>query len=233
MADKPDELDFGTAGAGARREAEKRRSRREERTREAHPHIGGLLFKLQAVPHSEKAWDTGATGEEVLGAHLASSCPEVVVLHDRRMPGSSANIDHIAVASSGVFVIDAKRYKGRIEVRRPFLGDAALYINGRRKTQLVEGLRRQVEAVRERLGIIDQDVPVHGCFCFLNPVGQAGGSGLPLFRTLNIDGYPLYYPRRLAKRLNRPGSIDTERRAVLTEALVELFPSMTQPRTRA
>lgn len=225
MKPGPEDLDLGTAGAGARREAERRRTRREQTTREAHPHIGGLLFKVQTVPRGEKAWDTGATGEEVLGAHLAMASPEVIVLHDRRMPESRANIDHIAVAPSGVFVVDAKCYKGKIEVRKPPFGDAVLVIGGRKKTKLVEGLRRQVDAVRERLGIIEQDVPVQGCFCFLNPEGQAGGSGLPLLRTLSIEGLPLYYPRKLSRRLNKTGPLGADQIAVLAEALVELFPS--------
>lgn len=181
------------------------------------------MLKLQAPPQSEAAWKTGATGEEELSAHLAKTCPEVIVLHDRRMPGSRANIDHIAVSPSGVFVIDSKRYKGKIEVRKPIFGDAVLVINGRRKTKLVEGLRRQVEAVKAGLAIVEQEVPVHGCLCFLNPAGQSGGSGLPLVRTLSIDGFPLYYPRRLSKRLRRPGSIDADQASVLAEVLVELF----------
>jgi hypothetical protein len=225
MAGGHEDLDLGTAGAGARREAERRRTRREEKVRAAHPHIGRALLKFQTPPQSEKAWDTGATGEEVLGARLAARCPEVVVLHDRRMPGSRANIDHIALAPSGVFVIDAKRYRGKIEVRKRRFGDAVLVIAGRKKTKLVEGLRRQVDAVEKGLRIIEQDVPVHGCFCFLNPAGQAGGSGLPLLRTLSIDGFPLYYPRRLSKRLNRDGPIGAGQIAVLAEALVELFPA--------
>src|ERR1700755_2722226 len=141
------------------------------------------------------------------------------------MPKSRANIDHIAVAPSGVFVIDAKRYKGKIEVRKPWFGDAKLVIAGRDKTKLLEGLKRQVEAVKARLAIIEQDVPVAGCFCFINPEGQAGGSGIPLLRTLEIDGFPLFYPRRLSKRLNQPGPLDGEQIEVLAEALVELFPA--------
>jgi hypothetical protein len=50
-------------------------------------------------------------------------------------------------------------------------------IAGLKKTNLVEGLRRQVEAVKAGLAIVEQDVPVTGCFCFINPEGQAGGSG--------------------------------------------------------
>ena len=42
---------------------------------------------------------------------------EVVLLHDRRIPRSRANIDHIAVAPSGVTVVDAKAVKGKVRVR--------------------------------------------------------------------------------------------------------------------
>lgn len=222
---KPEDLDLGTPGAGARREQERRKSRREAKTREDHPHLGGLLLRLQDEPQRERAWRDGAVGEEAVASHLAKTCPDVVVLHDRRMPKSRANIDHIAIAPSGVVVIDAKRHKGKIEVRKPLLGDARLVIRGRDKTKLVEGLKRQVDAVRAGLAVVEQDVPVGGCFCFINPDGQAGGSGIPLFRTLSIDGLPLFCPRKLSKYLRRPGPLDEERTAVLAKALTKLFPS--------
>jgi hypothetical protein len=223
----PDEFDFdlGTAGAGARREYERRRANRERRTRESHPHIGNLLLKLQDAPEHEKAWATGAAGEKALAAFLLKRCPEVIVLHDRRIPRSRANIDHLAVAPSGVYVIDAKVYKGKIEVRKPFFGDEQLVIAGRSKPKLVEGLQRQVEAVQSALDSAGQQVPVHGCFCFINPKGQAGGSGIPLLRTLNINGFSLYYPRKLAKRLNGPGELTQDRIEVVSESLARLFPS--------
>ncbi|WP_460829483.1 nuclease-related domain-containing protein [Nocardioides hungaricus] len=67
---------------------------------------------------STKAWATGAVGEERLGARLDSLVSEsVAVLHDRRIPGSKANIDHIAITAAGIWVIDAKRYKGRPELK--------------------------------------------------------------------------------------------------------------------
>ena len=40
-----------------------------------------------------------------------------MVLHDRAVPGGRANIDHIAVVPSGVWVIDTKHYRGRLEQR--------------------------------------------------------------------------------------------------------------------
>jgi hypothetical protein len=222
---EPDGLDLGTPGASAWEEYARRKSRREARTRADHPWTGGLLLWFAAEPRSERAWKDGALGEEAVATHLAKICPEVIVLHDRRMSRSRANVDHIAIAPSGVCVIDAKRYRGKIEVRKPLFGEAKLFIAGREKTKLVEGLRRQVEAVRDGLSLIEQDVPVGGCFCFANPDRQAAGSGVPLFRTLSIDGFPLFYPRKLSKHLKRPGPLDGERREILAEALLELFPS--------
>ena len=41
----------------------------------------------------------------------------LAVLHDRRIPYSKANIDHLIVAPWGVFIVDAKNYKGKVETR--------------------------------------------------------------------------------------------------------------------
>ncbi len=217
-----EELDLGSAGASGRREYERRKARREDRVRERHPHIEGLLLSLQDAPTHEKAW---AEGEEALGAFFVKRCPEVVVLHDRRMPGSRANIDHLAITPSGVHVIDAKRYKGKIEVRKPLFGAEKLLIAGRDKTKLLDGLERQADAVRQALERGLEHVPVHACLCFVNPDGQRGGSTLPIMRTLQVRGFPLYYPRRLAKELNKPGELSADRMRHLAESLRRVFPS--------
>lgn len=218
-------VDLGTPGGSARREHERRRAKREAAVRERHPRLGSLILRLQSAPQSEAAWDTGAAGEEALAAHLAKTCPDAIVLHDRRMPGSRANIDHLAVAPSGVYVIDAKRYKGKIEVRQPFFGEPRLLIASRNKAKLVEGLERQRDAVRAALAETVPEMPVHACFCFLNPAGQSGGSGLPLLRTLTINGIPLLYPRRLSKRLNAPGALSADSRYEVAGLLATSFPA--------
>jgi hypothetical protein len=222
MAEEPD-LELGAAGASGRREYERRRAAREARTRARHPHIGGLLLALQGAPEHEQAWASGAAGEEQLAAFLVRRCPKAIVLHDRRMPGSRANIDHLAVAPSGIWVIDAKRYKGKIEVRKPLFRDAKLVIGGRDKSKLVAGLARQAEAVQSALDSVAPGVPVHACFCFVNPEGQSGGTKLPLLRTLSVSGYPLLYPRKLAKRLKQPGELDADRIRLVADALAHAF----------
>lgn len=217
------EIDLGTPGGSARREHERRRAKREAATRERHPHLGNLLLRFQSAPTSESAWHKGATGEEALAAHLAKTCPDFPVLHDRRIPGRRTNIDHIAVAPAGVFVIDAKRYKGKIEVRKPFFGDPGLFIAGRNKSKLVEGLDRQRDAVRAALAETIPEMPVHACFCFLNPAGRSD-SGLPLMRTLRIGDFPLFPPRKLSKRLKAPGALTADSLREVTELLAVALP---------
>lgn len=110
--DRP--IDVGTPGASARREFERRQARREAHVREKHPKLGGLILRMSNDPQSTTAWNIGAIGEERLGNRLNElSFDTMQVLHDRRIPGTKANIDHIAVTPTGVYVIDTKRYKGR------------------------------------------------------------------------------------------------------------------------
>ena len=146
------------------------------------------------------------------------------MLHDRRMPRTRANIDHLAIAASGVYVIDTKRYRGKVEVRKPLFGEPTLRIAGRDKTKLVAGLAKQLEGVRAVVAELVPDLPVHGCFCFVAPEGLLADSGIPLLRTLTVNGYSLYYPRTLAKQLNRPGPITTENSTALATWLGNRFP---------
>jgi hypothetical protein len=210
------------AGASGRREHERRRAAREQRVRDRHPLIGGALLALGSAPRHERVWATGAAGEEALARTLAARCPGIPVLHDRRMPRSRTNIDHLAVGASAVYVIDTKRYKGKVEVRKSFFGEPKLLIAGRDRTKLVDGLRRQVEAVRGAIGEIAPDVPVRGCFCFVPPEGS--DSGIPLLRTLSIAGFDLLYPRRLAKRLRADGELTADGMASLANLLARSFP---------
>jgi Nuclease-related domain len=220
--------DPGVAGRSARREYERSRERRT---------LAGsgrpLLLKLllgespaeKRLIARERRWDTGARGEELVAELLARRCPAVRLLHDRRMPRSRANIDHIAVAATGVYVIDAKRYHGKIEVRRPLFGSPKLRINGRDHTKLVDGLAKQVAVVSAAVEDVAPGIPVRGCFCFVPPEGRFADVGLPLLRTLKIRGYPLYYTRRLAKRLSRSGPISPELAGQIHAHLAERLPT--------
>ncbi len=169
---------------------------------------------MRDAPQSERSWAVGAAGEEAVALALEARCAEsVCLLHDRRIPNSRANIDHLAVAPTGVWVIDSKKYKGRVEVRRPLFGDARLMIDRRDRSKLADGLARQVAAVASA---VDPGVPVRGAFCMVD-------AELPLLRTLTFGGYPLLGRRKLAKTLNGPGALPDAGVRALAALLAEHF----------
>lgn len=80
------------------------------------------MLALGEAPQHETAWVRGAVGEEHVGAFLEKHLdPGTVLLNDRSIPRSRANIDHIAIAPAGVWVVDSKRYKGKVAVSNPLL----------------------------------------------------------------------------------------------------------------
>jgi len=201
VAGVADEGDNGTPGASARREFERRRDAREQRVRERHPRIGGFLLAVTEEPQSTRAWDTGAEGEQVVGARLDSLVGDgLAVLHDRRIPRTRANLDHLVISRGGVFVVDAKKYRGRPALRvegglfRP--RTETLVVGGRNCTKLVDGVLKQVDLVRA--AVDDPAVPVTGALCFV-------GADWPLiggaFRTRGVH---ILWPKRLGQLVAEP-----------------------------
>ncbi len=217
-ADPPD-FDAGTAGASARREHERRRANREKQVREKHPRVGGILLALGSEPTHETAWARGAGGEERIAEALAKHLKDgTMLLHDRRIPRSRANIDHLAIAPSGVWVIDAKRYKGKVAVPKPLFGQPKLTIAGRDKSKLVEGLAKQVALVEAAMVEIAPEAPVHGALCFVD-------ADLPMLGKLTFKGFPLLYPKSLAKRINEAGPLPQQRVPAVATELAIRFPT--------
>lgn len=183
-----------------------------------HRRLGRLILALQDPPSHEQRWATGAEGEERVARSLAKHLnTDVRMLHDRGIPRSRANIDHIAVAASGVWVIDAKRYAGKAEVKVPLFGEPRLLIKGRDQTKLVAGLARQVELVQTAVAEISPDVPARGVLCFID-------TELPRWSTLTINGFSLMHPKRLAKRINADGPVTAEIVDTIAGALAVTFP---------
>lgn len=218
-------VDPGTAGASARREFERRQAKRETRVREAHPHLGGLILALSDDPQSTRAWDSGARGEEALGRGLDRLSEQGVrVLHDRRIRGTRANIDHIAVAPSGVYAIDAKRYVDkrpslRVEggLLRPRV--EKLMVGSSDRTKLVEGSQWQVAQLRPALDEAGfADVPARGVLCFLDADWPLLGGSFA------VGGVEVLWPKALYKRLEMAGPLEGHAIDRVHPALAEAFP---------
>jgi hypothetical protein len=214
----------GVAGASAKREYNRRKNAREARIRTAHPIAGGLILALSDDPQSTKAWATGARGEERLGHRLDQlSGQGVQVLHDRRIPRTRANIDHIVVGPTGVFVIDAKKYRGRPRLLveggliRP--RTEKLMVGSRNCTKLTDGVRKQVDLVRVALASADLGrIPVSGMLCFVKADWPLIGGD---FTIANLH---VLWPRKAAERVVMPGDVDAATANRVYHVLASSFP---------
>jgi hypothetical protein len=91
------------------------------------PRLGLVLGGLAAVvatwvlrfrPSPDAiAWRRGAAGERRTARLLDPLARHGwAVLHDLAVPGSQANLDHLVIGPGGVFVIDSKQYRGRLQL---------------------------------------------------------------------------------------------------------------------
>lgn len=205
-AEPPPPIDLGQPGASARAEFERRHARREARieAKWGTGTIGKVAKALSDDPQSTRAWAQGAAGEERVAQVLHERVGDrAVVLHDRRVPGTRANIDHIAVAPSGIWVIDAKRSQGKVAARDIggwFRTDVRLYVGGRDRTKAVQGMAWQVAAVQKALR--GEAVPIHPVLTFV-------GADWPLFfaKPLQFEGVLVSWPKKLAELVGVEGPL--------------------------
>jgi hypothetical protein len=156
--------------------------------------VGAALPVLDLIrrPQHIDAWRSGAAGERAVGKMLDGLRAQgVVAIHDRRVPGRRTNIDHIAVAPPGVFVIDTKNVVGKVAASR-----SGLRVAGRRQDKMLDGVAGQVAVVQ---GVLDQagtaPVAVRGVLCFTK-------ADLPWLRP-QPRGIALLYPRGLRRVLTK------------------------------
>lgn len=147
--------------------------------------VAGLVLAYALWPRGDQdRWARGAAGElataEILGRLPARRW---AVMHDLALPGTSANVDHLVIGPTGVWVVDSKAYRARARSRwgRVTVGSARLS---------TASVRWEAERVSDVLG------------ARARPVVAVHGGGLPR-RGLRCEGVRLVPARRLPKRLRR------------------------------
>ncbi len=218
-------IDLGRPGASARGEFERRLRRDAERRRRRFGRfLAPLVAVLAGVRPSTARWRVGGEAEERVGRLLSQGVGSAgLVLHDRSVPRSRANIDHIAVVPSGVWVIDTKRYRGRVRRGRPpgrLVGRRTLIVDGHDRGDLVAAARRQRVLVRTVTG---PGVEVRAVLCF------AGAEWGFVARPLSIDGVVIFWPKALVRALARPGPLGPDQRGALAARIAGAFPACSAP----
>ena len=102
------------------------------------------MIVLTRLPPDALSWDKGARGERMTADDLAPLLERgFVLLHDRQIPGSQANIDHIAVGPTGMFVIETKHLSGKVEVIQD-----KLFVSGRLRSNYIDETYREAYAAQ-------------------------------------------------------------------------------------
>lgn len=198
--------DAGTAGRSARRHG----AQRAPAFFTAAP-LGDLLGPV-TPPTGPAAirWDQGASGEE-LTAELLAPLSHIgwVVLHDRRIPGSPANLDHLLVGAGTVWVVDTKAWRGRVK----FLGDGRLWYGRTPLDEVLATIRWQAQAVGSVLErCLDRPVTIRPVLCLhgvrlpadplhFNGIALVTGAGLLGFLSTGQPAFGCQDAQQLASRI--------------------------------
>jgi hypothetical protein len=179
------------------------------------PRLGLVLGLLAAVaagwglrfrPSPDAvAWRRGAAGERRTARLLGPLERQGwVVLHDLAVPGSQANIDHLVIGPGGVFAIDSKRYRGRLQ-----LDDVGKLWHGR--YPLAPAVRATSwEADQAAVVLPDPGMAVM-------PIVAVHGVQVPWGKVV-VDGVPILPARRLPSMLRQlPVVLGPERVAWLAD----------------
>jgi hypothetical protein len=118
-------------------------------------------WRLRFRPSEQaRSWQRGAAGERRTGRLLERLTRNgYVVFHDLAITGSPANVDHLVIGPTGVFVIDSKQWTGSVHQG----ADGLVWHNRYRLDRTLETVRWEAEIVRHLLGTrIHPLLCVHG-----------------------------------------------------------------------
>jgi hypothetical protein len=107
-------------------------------------------WRLRFRPsEAARTWQRGAQGERRT-ARLLDRLPRdgFVVFHDLAVPGSPANVDHLVIGPSGVFVIDSKQWTGSVHQG----ADGLVWHNHYPLDRTLETVRWEAQQVSRVLG---------------------------------------------------------------------------------
>lgn len=147
----------------------------------------------------------------------------MVVLGDRRIPDSKVRIESIAVSPAGVFVVGTKNHKGLVRTKclGPFwdLGPLELYVGHKNRTDSVEHLVGQVDAVRMALQPTPwgSEVPVHALLCL--PRAEWG-----IASAITISDVWVGWPELMARRVQTPVVMDSSTVHEVAQLIVDNLP---------
>lgn len=178
---------------------------------------------LMAAKWTANGSSGAANGERRLSSYLDRELiGHATVLHDIRVPKTRTRIDHLVVAPSGIWVINARNDSGKVECHSRgarLKSDPGLFVASRNRTRLVRAMRRRTDAVTRTLAPIGlSKVPIHRCLCFTNADWRF------FSRPFSIEGVWIGWPRALAAAVRVSRVLDPPSVATLAQHLDAQLP---------
>jgi hypothetical protein len=170
--------------------------------------VGGSSVLQWSQSGTTRQRRKGATGEYLIDTCLHRDLHDgEIILNDRRLPGGCGNVDHVVVAPSGVWIIDTKHRKGRIEYKGQkgiFDADERLFIDGRDCTHLTDDLYAQVIPVASLIG--DRSIPIHPALVFVNG-DWSSVVRLLMGKPYSHNGVYIAWPKALVSKIKGDGQL--------------------------
>jgi hypothetical protein len=148
--------------------------------------VAGWGLRFRPSPDAV-GWRRGAAGERRTGRLLARlERHGWAVLHDLAVPGSQANLDHLAIGPGGIFVIDSKQCRGRLQVD----GFGRLWHGRYPLTPILRAVEFEADRAAQVLADLQMVVPIVAVHGVPVPWGK-----------VVVDGVPVVAARRLPSML--------------------------------
>jgi nuclease-like protein len=166
-------------------------------------------WRLRFRPSEQaRSWRRGAHGERRTARLLDWLTRDGhMVFHDLAVPGSDANVDHLVIGPTGVFVIDSKQWTGQVHQTT----DGLAWHNHYRLDRTLDTVRWEAETVSRLLG-----TRATALLCVHSAQVQGGG--------LHAQGVAIVPAGRLRDALGQD--------RVLSDAEVELVAATARLRLR-
>jgi hypothetical protein len=166
------------------------------------------------------AWRKGARGER-LTARLLRPLERAgyTVLHDRALPGSRANADHLVVGPHGIAVVDTKNWAKNTKIVGGRFAGGRVYIGRSRANRRLGGIIHETQVVTR---VLERELgrPVD-----VVPVVAIHGARRMRWGALTVEGVTLLHARGAKRWIRRlPARYDAAAVAELARACERLFP---------
>ena len=167
--------------------------------------------KIDEVDRERMSWRKGAAGEALVASTLDELPNNFVVIND--VSKRFGNIDHVVIGPTGVYVVDAKNWKGTVKAD----GNGELLLNGQPLNKPpIKGMLGAVMDFQSKLkALTETDYFVRGLMVFPNAYVEANYGSTRQIHCLRNDRLGEYLKDpEFSRRLSRT-DIDGIKRATL------------------